>query len=170
MRRALPAIAVVFGAFLLQVAVAPQMAIGGAVPNLVLLAVVSIALTNGASAGAVAGFAGGFAFDLIGSAPVGPAALVLTIIGYAAGSLHANMFAEGWRLPVTVVLLASLFAEVTYALVLLVLGAGAPLGSAFVSIILPTAGYNVVLALLVYPVMARFLRRDRRVTTFRRLA
>lgn len=170
MRRMLPGMGALVVALLLQVAIAPQLAIGRAVPNLMLLMVVSIALTNGPSAGTAAGFAGGLAFDLIGSAPVGPAALVMAVVGFVAGSLHEHMFAEGWRLPVTVVLVASLFAEVAYGLVLAVLGTGVPLGSAFVSIMLPTAVYNVVLALLVYPVLARFLRRERQMTTFRRLA
>ena len=34
---------------------------------------------------------------------------------------------------------------------------------------LPGAVYNTALALLVYPWLARFLRRDRPMTTFRRL-
>ncbi|MHB9003005.1 MAG: rod shape-determining protein MreD [Coriobacteriia bacterium] len=170
MSKVLPSAIVLLAAFLLQVAIAPQMAIGSAVPNMILLAVVSVALTNGAAAGATAGFMGGLAFDLIGLAPVGPAALVMAVVGYIAGSLHTNMFAEGWRLPVTVVALASLFAEFSYAVVLAVVGAGAPLGSAFVSIMLPTAVYNVVLVMLVFPLMARFLRREQQMTTFRRLA
>lgn len=170
MRQALPTIGALFVAALLQVAVAPHLAIGGAVPNFMLLVVVTLALVEGPSAGAASGFAAGLVFDLLGTGPIGPFALVLTVIGFLAGSLQANMFAEGWRLPLTVVLVASLSTELSYGLVLAMLDEAAPFGVTFIRVMLPTAAYNAVLALLVYPWLARFLRRDRQMTTFRRLA
>lgn len=169
MRRALPALGALFVAAILQVAVAPNIAIGGAVPNFMLLVVVTLALTQGPTAGASAGFAAGLVFDLLSVGPIGPAALVMTIIGYLAGSLSANMFAEGWRLPTTVVLIASISAELAYGAVLAILGAGEPFWSTFVAVMLPTAVYNGVLALLAYPFLARLLRQERQMTTFRRL-
>ncbi|MDO8987462.1 MAG: rod shape-determining protein MreD [Coriobacteriia bacterium] len=169
MRRALPTIVALFAAALLQVAVAPNLAIGGAVPNFMLLVVVTLALTQGASAGAAAGFVAGLVFDLLGAGPIGPGALVFTVVGHLAGSLSANMFAEGWRLPTTVVLIASLLTELSYGAVLAVLGQGEPFWSTFVAVMLPTAVYNGVLALLVFPFLARLLRQDRQMTTFRRL-
>lgn len=170
MRQTLPAIGAMLVAALLQIAVAPHLAIGGAVPNLMLLVVVTLALTEGPTAGTASGFVAGLFLDVIGSGPIGPTALVLAVAGYLAGSLHENMFAEGWRLPVTVVLVMSISAEMAYGLVVAILGSGVPFGRAFVSVMLPTAVYNAVLALLAYPLLARFLRRDRPVTTFRRLA
>jgi len=169
MRRALPTIVALVAAIVLQVAVAPNIAIGGAVPNFMLLVVVTLALTQGPAAGATSGFVAGLAFDLLGVGPIGPAALVLTVVGYLAGSLSANMFAEGWRLPATVVLIASLMAELSYGVVLAILGAGEPFWSTLISVMLPTAFYNGVLALLAYPFLARLLRQDRQMTTFRRL-
>ncbi len=169
MRRALPTIAALFVAVVMQVAIAPNIAIGRAVPNFMLLVVVALALTEGPAAGASAGFVAGVLFDLLGSGPIGPAALVLTVVGYLAGSLSANMFAEGWRLPVTVVLIASLLAELSYGVVLAILGVGQPFWSTFAAVMLPTAVYNGVLALLAFPFLARLLRTDRQMTTFRRL-
>jgi rod shape-determining protein MreD len=170
MNRFVPTVAAIVGAALLQVAVAPHLSIGGVVPNLLLLVVVTLALVEGPRAGASAGFAAGLVYDLLGSGPIGPAVLVLTLIGHVAGLVHSNMFAEGWVLPVTVVFLASLIAEVSYALVLTVLGAGSPYWSSFAHVLLPGAVYNGTLALLTYPVLARFLRREKQMTTFRRLA
>lgn len=169
MRRALPTIAALFVAVVMQVAIAPNIAIGRAVPNFMLLVVVALALTEGPAAGASAGFVAGVLFDLLGSGPIGPAALVLTVVGYLAGSLSANMFAEGWRLPVTVVLIASLLAELSYGAVLAILGVGQPFWSTFLAVMLPTAVYNGVLALLAFPFLARLLRTERQMTTFRRL-
>jgi rod shape-determining protein MreD len=157
-------------AVVLQIALAPQIAVFGVVPNLVFLVVITLALTEGPVAGSVAGFVGGLLFDLLGSSIVGPYALVFCVTGYVAGLLHANMFAEGWLLPVTVVFLASLGAELAFGIIMAVLDVGMPFGTAFVRIMLPTAVYTTLLAVLVYPLLSRLLRRDRTVKSFRRLA
>jgi hypothetical protein len=89
---------------------------------------------------------------------------------FLAGLLHENMFAEGWLLPMTVLAVAALGSEIAYGIILIVLGAGGPLLVAFATKMLPAAVYNTALGLLVYPLLARILRSDRPMTTFRRLA
>jgi len=168
--RFLPAFGAIFVALILQAGVAPYVAIGGVVPNFFLLVVVTLALTTGPTEGAAAGFASGLLFDLLGTGPVGPMCLVLVITGYVAGLLHEQMFAEGWLLPLTVLGLAALSSELAYGLILSVLGQGGSFGRTFVVKMLPAAVYNTVVALLVYPWLARFLRSDRPMKTFKRLA
>ena len=70
MRQALPTIGAVIAAAFLQAALGPYMAIGGVVPNLMLLVVVTLALVEGPVAGCTVGFACGLIFDLLGSGPV----------------------------------------------------------------------------------------------------
>lgn len=154
----------------LQVALAPHMAVFGVVPNFVFLVVVTVALTQGPVAGGVTGLIGGLVFDLLGIGLVGPFGLVLAVVGYAAGMLSANLFAEGWRLPVTVVAIASLTTEVAYGIVLAVLGAGLPFWHSLVTIMLPGALYHTALAVLAFPVLARLLRTERAMKSFRRLS
>ena len=169
MNRVLPTVAAIAAASLLQIALAPYIAIGGVVPNVLLLVVVTLALVEGPAAGAAAGFGAGLIFELLGSGPIGPMVLVLTVTGYMAGLLHENMFAEGWLLPLTVMAVASLASTLAYGLMLDFLGAGGPFLLTFFTKILPEAIYDTALALLVYPWLARFLRQDRPMTTFRRL-
>ncbi len=169
MNRAIPTIAALFVAAVLQAALAPYLSIGQVVPNFLLLVVVTIALVEGPVPGAAVGFSAGLIFDLLGSGPVGPMILVLTLTGYLTGLMHENMFAEGWLLPLTVLAIATLSAEVAYGLILILLGSGGPFWSTFLTKMLPGAVYNTVLALLIYPWLARFLRQDRPITTFRRL-
>jgi rod shape-determining protein MreD len=157
-------------ATILQAAVAPHMAVFGVVPNLILLVVVTLALFEGPVAGAVVGFVGGLLLDLLGATVIGPWALVLCVVGYVAGSLSAAMFAEGWLLPVTVVFVASLLSEISYGLILAVLGLGGPFWTSLVRIMIPAAVYNTALAVLVFPWLGRFLQQDRTMTEFRRLA
>jgi len=157
-------------AAVLQVMIAPHISIGGVVPSVPLLVVITLAFIEGPGAGSVAGFSGGLLLDMLGTGPIGAWALVLTLVGYLAGLLSENVFAEGWLLPVTVALLAGLAAEFFYLLALAVLGVGVPLGSALLSVVVPKGVYNAGLALLLYPWLARFLRTDRSIKSFRRLA
>lgn len=170
MKRLLPSLLALFVAMLLQAGVAPYLAFGEVVPNFLLLVVVTIALTTGPNEGAAFGFAAGLAFDLLGTVAVGPMALVFTIAGYTAGLLHEAMFAEGWLLPLTVLAVTAFASEVAYGLVLALLGTDIGFWRALVTKMLPAAVYNTVLALLVYPWLARLLRRERPMKTFRRLA
>ncbi len=99
--RLLPTLVALFAAAVLQAALAPYLSIGQVVPNFLLLVVVTIALVEGPAPGAAVGFSAGLIFDLLGSGPVGPMMIVLTLTGYLAGLMHENMFAEGWLLPLT---------------------------------------------------------------------
>ena len=170
MKRVFPVMMSVLVAGILQRGLAPQLSIGGIVPNFHLLVVVTLALATGPNEGAAAGFFAGLLFDLLGTGPIGLMALVLALTGYCAWLPHDAMFAEGWLLPVSVVFLASLTAEVSYALVLGFLGLGGPFFRTFAQIMLPGAVYNTALALLVYPWLARLLRQEKPVKQFRRLA
>lgn len=169
MKGFLPSAVLVLIATLLQAIFAPYLSVGGATPNFLMLAVITLALSEGPIPGATTGFAAGLLFDLLGTGVVGPMALVLTIVGYLAGLMHEQMFAEGWLLPLSVLAIASLVGEIAYGVLLGILGEGGSFFSAFVTKMLPRALYNTVLALLIYPWLARFLRPDHSVTQFRRL-
>ncbi len=166
----IPPLLAVIVATVLQSGFASHVAVGGVMPNFLLLVVVTIALATGSNEGASVGFAAGVVFDLLGTGPVGTMALVLTVVGYVAGLLHTAMFAEGWLLPLTVLSIAAFTSEVTYGVLLDLLGAELPFWRTLLTKMLPGAVYNTALALLVYPWLARFLRQDRPMKTFRRLA
>ncbi len=154
-------------ATVLQAAVAPHMAIFGVTPNFILLVVVTLAMVEGPTPGAVAGFVGGLIFDMLGSGPIGPGALVLTAVGFLAGSLARNMFSESWVMPVTVVAVASVVTELVYGALLAFIGAEQQFLDIILTIVLPGALYNTLLAMLVYPWLARFLRRESEMTELR---
>jgi cell shape-determining protein MreD len=96
--------------------------------------------------------------------------LVLTVVGYTAGLMHEQMFAEGWLLPLSVLAIAALSTEIAYGLMLAVLGEGGSFWESLFTKMIPAAVYNTALALLIYPWLARFLRTDRPMKTFKRLA
>jgi rod shape-determining protein MreD len=118
----------------------------------------------------MAGFAGGLLFDLVGTGPIGPGAFVFCLVAYLAGSLKENTFAEGWSVPLVVLLLGGLVAETAYGSTLAFLGEGEMSLRAFFTVAVPSALYNVGVAVFIYPWLARFLREERSVTMFRRLS
>jgi rod shape-determining protein MreD len=170
MRRSWTTVGALVAALVLQVSIAPHLAIGVVVPNLLLLVVITLAFVEGPSAGAIAGFVAGLMLDLLSTGPIGAWALVLSGTGYVGGMLQENLFAEGWLAPVSVAIIAGLVADFSYLMILTILGAGPAFWEALVRAVLPRAVYNAVLVMLAYPWLARFLRSDRSVKSFRRLA
>lgn len=157
-------------ALVLQVMIAPHIALFGVTPNLLLLVVITLAFVEGSSAGATAGFIAGLLMDLLSTGPIGAWALVMSVTGYLSGSLRRNLFAEGWLAPVTVGVITALVADFAYLIVVTVIGVGPAFWTALVRLVLPRALYNAVLVMLAYPWLARFLRTDRSIKSFRRLA
>lgn len=157
-------------AFVLQVMLAPHLAILHTVPNVLLLVVITLSFVQGPSAGAMVGFIAGLLLDLLSTAPIGAWAIVLSISGYTAGMLQENLFAEGWLAPVAVAVVAGFLANLSYLVVLTVLGVGPAFWGAVLRVVLPGALYNSVLVMLAYPWLARFLRTDMAIKSFRRLA
>ena len=76
---------VVLAALLLQVSLAADLRVAGAIGDLVLVVVVAAALTGGADRGATYGFAAGLLFDLVVDAPFGLTPLTYALVGYGVG-------------------------------------------------------------------------------------
>ena len=76
------------GCIMLQVLIAPLIAIGTVTPDFVLIGVFSVGARRGRMAGAVAGFAAGLLMDLSLGEVAGLFALAKTIAGFGSGFLH----------------------------------------------------------------------------------
>jgi rod shape-determining protein MreD len=136
---------------------------GGAVPDLVLIGVAALAMVNGPVRGMVTGFAAGLCIDLAppGSAVIGEYALVLCLVGWAAGSLSGLVAKSAVR---SLVLLACVVAlgEVLAAALGVALNAGQESWSAIGPVVPAAVGYDLLLlpfvlylAVLASPAAAR---------------
>ncbi len=143
-------------AALAQATWAPWLEVGGAFPNLVLLAVVATSWTAGTRTAMVWAVAGGLLLDLTSSGSIGPHALALLpgvyVIGFWIRNLeHAN--------ALHVVLTAAL-CTVLYSLALVLtdnlLGAPLPEPRLFAQLALAAAIYNAVLMPFAVVVVRRF--------------
>jgi len=156
--RVLLAVVVPLVAAVLQGAVAPFVAIGGALPNLPLLVAASWSVAVGAREALWWAFVGGLALDTLSAGPLGAftvAALpgiLLVGLGERSGARPVSLLNGA-----VAVALAVLLAQVLYLGILSLLGR--PLGGA--TVIAQTVGvgiYTGALALVAYP-LARVGRR-----------
>jgi len=87
-RRLLVLAAVLVVAVVLQSTVLARLRLAGVRPDLLVLAVVAVALATDATTGAVFGFVAGLVADLLFDLPVGVSALVWTATGFAVGTVR----------------------------------------------------------------------------------
>lgn len=149
-------------ALAIQVSFLARLGLPGSTPDLVLVVVAGIALTYGATTGAVAGFAGGLLVDLAPPADhaVGQWALVLTLAGYAAGLAGERTAPPVLVRPATVLGIGALTAAATLAALsvgILVDGWWPGVADA-ATLIGSAAAYGAVLSLVVVPLVRAPLR------------
>ena len=144
-------------AALLQVLIAPHIAIGSAVPNFALALCLAAALVRHEFSNPVAPFVLGLVFDLVSGGPVGAMALALTAIVTFEAWLYEHVRNDTVFMAVTVLGVCVLLTEMIYGAIFLMFGYASGVLEAFVYRSLPCAVYDFVLALILYLLMVRFL-------------
>ena len=126
----------------------------GGTPDLVLVALVAIALLRGSIFGAIAGFWAGLLLDLATLDTLGVTALLLTIAGFWIGRYGETTARDRSHAPYISVLVVTILAIVGTLVLDYVLGEPAPARAAFASIPASVA-LNLILTLPVYAVARR---------------
>jgi rod shape-determining protein MreD len=156
-RRLLTLAAVLVVAVVVQSTVLAELRLAGVRPDLLVLAVVAVAMATDATTGAVFGFVTGLVADLLFDLPVGVSALVATAIGFAVGTVRVYVTSHHPLAHLALAGAASLASVWCSGLLLrvfdlssweAVLRAG-PL----------VAGYNLLLTPFVYPVVRALTER-----------
>lgn len=148
----------VIAAFLLQTVVVPHIRVFGVQPDLILVVVICLALSEGQLFGATFGFAGGFLEDLLMAEHMGFNMLAKTIIASLAGLLKDYGRPGGAVLPVATVLMASVLSQVILALLAFLFGEINIFNAIFNWLIIPTAIYNALFTPFIYPVVSRLVK------------
>ncbi|MES4891999.1 rod shape-determining protein MreD [Streptomyces sp. NPDC096012] len=162
LNRILLSSALVVVALVIQVSVLARLHLPGAVPDLLLLTVLGLAMVYGHVGGALVGFGAGLLADLAPPADhaAGRYALVLCVIGYFAGLIKP----ENGRLksatgPMAVVVAAAVGSTLLYAGVGALVGDTAARHVGLPGLLISAALYDLLLAPFVVPAIMWLARR-----------
>lgn len=149
-------------ALVLQVSVLGRLQLPGATPDLLMLVVVGLALVFGPSGGCLVGFAAGLLTDLAPPSDhaIGRYALVLCVMGYAAGMFRAEPGRQRSVLtPLLVVAGAAVVSTVLYAAVGALVGDTAARHVGLTGLVFSALLYDLLLAPFVVPAVMLLARR-----------
>jgi rod shape-determining protein MreD len=151
------ATAFLFFAVVVQLSIVANIEILGGRPNLLLVAVVCVALLRGSVFGAVAGFGAGLLADTGVFGTLGFTALLLTLAGYWTGRYGETTGRDRAHAPVLSVAVITLLYQVAALVLHFMLGEHAPAGLVFTTMV-PTILLNLILTFPVYALASRLLR------------
>ncbi len=161
-KRVLLSAVLVLLALVIQVSVLGRLQLPGATPDLLLLVVVALALVFGPAGGCLVGFAAGLLADLAPPSDhaIGRYALVLCVMGYAAGMFRAEQGRQRSVLtPLLVVAGAAVVSTVLYAAVGALVGDTAARHVGLTGLVFSALLYDLLLAPFVVPAVMLLARR-----------
>ncbi|MCL1797075.1 MAG: rod shape-determining protein MreD [Eggerthellaceae bacterium] len=149
----------VIGAFLaiiLQIVLAPNIAIFQATVNFCMLYVLIVALTRPSNNSTlVIAFFFGIIYDLLGHSPVGAMAFLFVIAAFAVSKVFEALDNDTLFIPLAILIVAVFLLELLYAIFMLSFGVVESSQVAFLQRALPCALYNTVVGLLVLILMGK---------------
>jgi len=140
-----------------QLSIMTNVDILGGHPNLLLVALVSVALLRGAVFGAVAGFSAGLLADTGVFGTLGFTALLLTLAGYWTGRYGETTGRARAHAPLLSVAVITMLYQVAALVLRFMLGENAP-GAQIFAGLAPTVALNLILTVPVYAFARRLLR------------
>ena len=142
----------------MQVAGVATLHVFGTQPDLVPLLVGAVGLLGGSVYAAAVGFSCGLLIDLALGQPVGASSLVLTAVGYGVGRYQEVRDPAHGLLPIPIGAAATAGYYIGFALLSFMLGIRGPVSPSVIREIIITIMLNALLALLVFPIIRRFMR------------
>ena len=144
-------------AVLLQAILAPHIAIGYGIPNIIAVFCLAVSIVQPNMYKYVMPFALGLLYDLMSGGPVGAMAFSLTAATALACWFHERSNNDTVFMGLVAVALGLLCLELAYGAFALMFGYASNLLQAFMYRTLPCLVYNLVLGLIAYPLAGRFL-------------
>ena len=148
-------------AVVLQVMLAPNIAILGAQPNFILVYVITVAMIHQGDASTWFAFLLGFLYDMLTTQPIGVMAALLIVVTFVSSRVFNMLNNDTVWVPMIVAMFGSLVVEILYALVWVVVGGGAGMADALLLRALPCALYDCAMVLIVLPLGRRTYSSDR---------
>jgi len=156
-------------AFAIQTSLLAPLSVGGIRPDLVLVVVVAFALHYGPLEGLLLGLAVGFAVDVYGGRLIGMGGLSKLVSGAVAGVMGEKVFREHVLVPAAIAGAASFTGNLVYLALVRAFGIGWPILHGVQHVIFPSAAYDALACLILYPLLARVYRMSDRLDEGRRM-
>jgi len=151
-------VAIVILGVLLQLSFFSRVTLFHTSPDMLPALVVSLGLLGGSMTGAVSGFSIGLLVDCLLVEPLGASSLVLLSTGYLAGLFRERFEIHSSLVPPLLCMGLTLFAELGFALVQVLLGVDAPVSTMIVRDILLKSIFAFFIGWPIYLGIRRLLR------------
>ncbi len=151
-------VAILVAGVILQLSFFSRVALFHVSPDVLPSLVAVLGLLGGTMTGAVCGFSVGFLLDCLLIAPLGGASLVLLATGYLAGLFRERFEIQSPLVPPLLCMVLTLFAELGFGAVELMLGIDAPVSPLVIRDILLKSIFAFFLGWIVYIGLRRALR------------
>lgn len=151
-------VAIVLVGVLLQLSFFSRVALFHVSPDVLPSLVAVLGLLGGTMAGAVSGFSVGFLLDCLLIVPLGGGSLVLLATGYLAGLFRERFEIHSPLVPPLLCMLLTLFAELGFGAIELMLGIDAPVSPLVIRDILLKSIFAFFLGWAIYLGLRRVLR------------
>ncbi len=142
-------------AFTLQCSIFTNLHLAGVVPNLLIILISTYGVMHGEYTGMFVGFFGGLMMDVFFGGILGFYALLFTLIGFLNGQFCGLYFPEDIRMPMLLILSSDLTYGVLFYAFRFLLRGRTHFPFYFLHVILPETLYTLLIALILYPLMAR---------------
>lgn len=151
-------VAIVVGGVILQLSFFSQVSLFHVSPDVLPALVVVLGLLGGSLTGAVCGFSAGFLLSCLLIAPLGGISLVLLATGYLAGLFRERFEIHSALVPPLLCMGLTLFAELGYGAVELMLGVEASISTMVIRDVLLKSIFAFFLGWAIYRGLRRALR------------
>ena len=129
--------------------------IAGIRPNLFIVFILSIGLFLGGKYGIILGITFGILLDIIIGLRVGPNGIMLGVVGLVGGFLEKNFAKENRISFIIMIFVVTIFSEMIYYLLQIVLMNVEIQVNSFIKIILIEASFNAILSVILYPLIQK---------------
>lgn len=154
MRRTIVALLEIGFCFLLQTILFPNLAIGGIVPNILLILTVATAYMQGRVKGLYMGLICGLLTDIIGGGLLGLYGIVYMFIGYVNGIAYKIYYRDDYVMPVLLIGISNLVSGFLVYVFEFLLQSKLNVGFYLKRIVIPEALYTVIVSIVLYKILS----------------
>ena len=141
--------------FILQCSVFNSLALGGIIPNLMIILTSSFGFMRGEKEGLLIGFFSGLLCDIFFGSFLGFYAMIMMYIGFIHGKFCRIFYPEDIKLPLALIVVSDISYGLLCYILMFLLRGRFHFPYYFTRVILPEALYTIVVTIVLYPLILK---------------